>query len=138
MAAKLRPRVMLPRSVLSKTARGAEARGRQLQRLVGRLARYHSRRLRRHGGPSAYRIPVYAAGDIHDGRENCEEADRPNEERVVLVHEEDVEVGVKQGDAGPDNEGTPYAVQYYHAVRSDHSDDGDACDGIGKWEAEVL
>src|SRR3990172_4193749 len=38
--AKLRPRAMLPRSVSSKTARATEARGRQLQRLVGRRARY--------------------------------------------------------------------------------------------------
>ena len=35
MAAKLRPRVMLPRCVLSTVARATEARGRQLQRLVG-------------------------------------------------------------------------------------------------------
>ena len=35
MAAKLRPRVMLPRCVSSTAARTAEARGRQLQRLVG-------------------------------------------------------------------------------------------------------
>ena len=37
-AAKLRPRVILPRSASSMTARAAEARGRQLQRLVGRRA----------------------------------------------------------------------------------------------------
>ena len=36
MAAKLRPRVMLPRRVSSTATRAAEARGRQLQRLVGR------------------------------------------------------------------------------------------------------
>ena len=36
MAAKLRPRVMLPRFVSTSDARAAEARGRQLQRLVGR------------------------------------------------------------------------------------------------------
>ena len=38
MAAKLRPRVMLPRSESTSAARAAEARGRQLQRLVGRRA----------------------------------------------------------------------------------------------------
>ena len=38
MAAKLRPRVMLPRYVSSSAAHMAEARGRQLQRLVGRQA----------------------------------------------------------------------------------------------------
>src|SRR6266478_3107199 len=38
MAAKLRPRVMLSRRVSSTTARAAEARGRQLQRLVGQRA----------------------------------------------------------------------------------------------------
>jgi hypothetical protein len=36
MAAKLRPRVMLVGLVLSTSTRAAEARGRQLQRLVGR------------------------------------------------------------------------------------------------------
>jgi hypothetical protein len=36
MAAKLRPRMMLPRCVSSEAARAAEARGRQLQRLVSR------------------------------------------------------------------------------------------------------
>lgn len=35
MAAKLRPRVMLPRLASTSDARAAEARGRQLQRLVG-------------------------------------------------------------------------------------------------------
>jgi hypothetical protein len=35
MAAKLRPRAMLPRLVTSTANRTAEARGRQLQRLVG-------------------------------------------------------------------------------------------------------
>jgi len=38
MAAKLRPRVILTRFVSSTAARAAEARGRQLQRLVGRQA----------------------------------------------------------------------------------------------------
>ena len=42
MAAKLRPRVMLPRRVKSRAARIAEARGRQLQRLVGRRASWRS------------------------------------------------------------------------------------------------
>ncbi len=42
MAAKLRPHEMLPRSVSSTAARAAEARGRQLQRLVGRPARVPS------------------------------------------------------------------------------------------------
>jgi len=41
MAAKLRPRVMLPRRVSSTATRAAEARGRQLQRLVGRLTRQY-------------------------------------------------------------------------------------------------
>jgi len=40
MAAKLRPRVILPRRISSTSTRAAESRGRQLQRLVGRrLAR---------------------------------------------------------------------------------------------------
>jgi len=39
MAAKLRPRVTLPRFASSMTARPAEARGRQLQRLVGQRRR---------------------------------------------------------------------------------------------------
>jgi hypothetical protein len=40
MAAKLRPRVILPRFVSGTAARVAEARGRELQGLVMRHARY--------------------------------------------------------------------------------------------------
>lgn len=42
MAARLRPRVMLPSCSYAEAARTSEARGRQLQRLVGRGARYRA------------------------------------------------------------------------------------------------
>jgi len=38
---------------------------------------------------------------IYIMREDCEQADRPDQQGVVLVHKENVEVGVKQGDAAP-------------------------------------
>ena len=61
---------------------------------------HHSRRPR-YGRPGACRVLVHAARDVHDCREDAEEAYGSDEESVGLVHEENVEVGVEQGDVGP-------------------------------------
>lgn len=58
LAAKLWPRVILPRIVASKASRMAEARGRQLQRLVRRLLHHHGRNSDPKGGQPGCRAKV--------------------------------------------------------------------------------
>ena len=58
----------------------------------------HTTRLiadRRFYRPRPHGIPVHAPGGVHDRAENGEQADRPNNERVVFVHQQQVQIGVE-------------------------------------------
>ena len=65
MAAKLRPRVMLPRAVWSTTAGAAEARGRQLQRRVGRHSSLRSLPLLDHAKGGLQDDKVFAVAEFY-------------------------------------------------------------------------
>ena len=84
------------------------------------------------------RVPVHSPRGVHDRREDGEKAQRSDEKGIVLVHEEDVEVGVEQGDAGGDKQGKPHTVQYRGRVRPHQCDDRNARQSIGEWETDVL
>src|SRR5215467_10740522 len=58
-----------------------------------------------------YRVPIDSTSDCHDDRQSYEEADRSDDQCIILILEQHVEVGVERRDSATNDHSSDGSVQ---------------------------
>jgi hypothetical protein len=85
-----------------------------------------------------YFIPIYFSGDEHNYREDGKEADRADKKRIVLIHQQDIEITVQEQEDNADDYSSKESLQYGDAIKEYEGRNRKRSADIGQKEADVL